>query len=67
MLQPLCDSPDVVTGGGEDGVDAAAFTSLEMVPVQSMFLFEAADNGLDGGSPIQSVNSSMTAFSMWPS
>lgn len=42
---------EVVSGGGEDGVDAVALSALEVVSVHSVLLFEVAYDGLDGGSP----------------
>jgi len=51
LLQLLCDAPEVVTGGGEDGVEAIAFTGHWIISIQSMFLIKVADKGLNGRAP----------------
>ena len=50
LCQPAQEEAEVVTGGGEDGIDAVALTALEMVAVRAVFGFEMADDRLDRGS-----------------
>ena len=38
---------EVEADGGEDGVDAVAMVSLEVIPVHSVLGLEMADDGLD--------------------
>jgi hypothetical protein len=46
LCQPAQEEAEVVTGGGEDGIDAVALTALEMVAVRAVFDFEMADDRL---------------------
>jgi hypothetical protein len=48
LLEPAQDQAEVV--GGEDGVDAVAVATLEMVAAHPMVALEMADHGLDGGA-----------------
>jgi hypothetical protein len=50
LCQPAQEEAEVVTGGGEDGIDAVALTALEIVAVHAVFGFEMADDRLDCGS-----------------
>ena len=44
LCQPAQEEAEVVTGGGEDGIDAVALTALEMVAVHAVFGLEMADD-----------------------
>src|SRR5271170_3561350 len=45
--------PEVVSGGGEDGVDRVAGWSGEVVATHPMFAFGVADDRFDGGASAQ--------------
>jgi hypothetical protein len=45
-LQPAEETPEVVAGGGEDGVGGVALAVPEIVPAHSMLGFEVADHRL---------------------
>lgn len=45
--------PEVVSGGGEDGVCGIAGVALEVAVAEVALLFHVPDKGLDGGSPPQ--------------
>ena len=51
--QPPDEAAEVVTGGGEDGIDGIALAVPEIVAANAMFGFEMADDRLDGGAPAQ--------------
>ena len=40
----------VVSGGGENGVNAVAISALQIVATHPMIVLEMADHGLDGSS-----------------
>jgi hypothetical protein len=52
LCQPAQEQSEVVAGGGEDGVDAIALWSLEIVTAHAELGLEMADDRLDGGSAI---------------
>ena len=49
-LQPAQEETEVVSGGGEDGVDAVAVASLEIIAAEAVLGLEMADDRLDGGA-----------------
>jgi hypothetical protein len=51
-LQPAQEEAEVISGGGEDGVDAVAVAPLEVVAAEAVFGLEMADGRLDGGSAL---------------
>lgn len=51
--QPGEDAPEVVSGGGEDGIGGVAGMALEVAASVVALLLHVADEGLDGGSPAQ--------------
>jgi hypothetical protein len=48
--EPAEEQGEVVAGGGEDGVDAVAFASFEIISVHAVLGLDMADDGLDGGA-----------------
>ena len=52
-LQPMDEPPEVVTGGGQNGIDGVILAVPEIVAAHSMFGLEVADDRLDGGTPAQ--------------
>jgi hypothetical protein len=51
--QPSEETPEVVAGGGEDGVSGIAGAVPEVIAAHSMFGLEMADDGLDRRAPAQ--------------
>ena len=51
--EPRQQAPEVVSGGGEDGVDGVALRMGEEVAAHSVFGLEMADDRLDGGASPQ--------------
>ena len=51
-LQPSQEEAEFVPGGGEDGVDAVAVASLEVVAAQAVLGLEMADDWLDGSAAL---------------
>ena len=49
--EPGEDAPEVVSGGGEDGIGSIAGVALEIAASEVALLLHVADEGLDGGSP----------------
>ena len=43
---------EVVSDSGEDGIDAVALASLEIISIHPMLGLQMADNGLDSGSSL---------------
>jgi hypothetical protein len=50
--EPAEEQGEVVAGGGEDGVDAVAFASFEIISVHAVLGLDMADDGLDGGAAL---------------
>ena len=48
--QPVEEEAEVVSGGGEDGVDGVALGTGEVVAVHAVAVLDVADDGLDGGA-----------------
>ena len=57
--QPADEEAEVVSGGGEDGIDGITLAIAEIVAAHPMLGFEMADDGLDGGA------SSHLALDLW--
>ena len=51
--EPLEDEGEVVSGGGEDGVDCIALGVGEVVATHSVLVLDVADDRLDGGAASQ--------------
>ena len=49
-LEPAHEQAEIVTGSGEDGIDAIAFAALEVIASHPVFSFDMADDRLDGGT-----------------
>ena len=47
-LQPSEETPEVVAGGGKDGIGGIALAVPEVVPTHAMLGFEMTDDRLDG-------------------
>ena len=50
--QPAQEEMEVVAGGGEDGIDAVAVWSFEVIAAHAVLGLEMADDGLDGGASL---------------
>src|SRR5260221_13315031 len=50
--EPAQEEAEVVAGGGEDGVDAVAVATLEMVAAHAVLGLEMTDDRLDRGSAL---------------
>ena len=58
-FDPLEDDSEVVSHGGEDGIDGISFGVCEVVPVHSVLIFHMPDHGFDGGAAFHD------AFDCW--
>jgi hypothetical protein len=50
LSQPAEQKAEVVACGGEDGIDAIALASLEVIAVHAVVALDVADDRLDRGS-----------------
>lgn len=51
--EPAEQQAEVVSDGGEDGIDGVAAGMGEVIAVHSVVGFEMADDGFDGGSSFE--------------
>ena len=49
-LEPAQEQAEVVSGGGENGVNAVPISALEIIATHSMVVLEMADHGLNSGT-----------------
>jgi len=54
-LQPAEETPEVVAGGGKDGIGGVALTVPEIIAAHPVFGFEMADDRLDGRAAAQTA------------
>jgi len=47
--------PEAIAAGAEDSVDLGAFFAFEIVPLNSMIVFQVAKDRFDGGSSLEPV------------
>jgi hypothetical protein len=50
LLEPAQEQAEVVSGGGENGVNAVPISALEIVATHPTVILEMADHGLNGSS-----------------
>lgn len=66
-LEPVCDTLEVVSCGGQDSVYAVTAASFEVISIETVGGFQVADDGFDrAAAPEFFLDGAVHAAHFWP-